>query len=85
MQEFSRKLTLSQGSTLHRDTTLGPNDPVPQGTLTSMGSTAMTSTLGSSSEFETGDSYTYTYGDSTMSTGEKRVRIQTAVGLSYLE
>ncbi|XP_052818390.1 CBY1-interacting BAR domain-containing protein 2-like [Mya arenaria] len=82
LEEFSRKLNLTQG---HSSTVALPEDmQVPEGTIGSMGSTFLSTTGLQSSEYtSTGDSYTYTYGDSTMSTGEKRVRIQT-VGKSAM-
>ena len=53
---------------------------VPEGTIASMGSTFLST--GATSEYtSTGDSYTYTYGESTSSSVEKRVRIQGNVSL----
>ena len=85
LQDFSRKLNINQARTAPA---LPLDMPVPQGTLQSMDSTMRSGTLmstGTSDYTSTGESYTYTYtyGDSTASTGEKRVRIQT-VGVSHL-
>ncbi|XP_060580433.1 CBY1-interacting BAR domain-containing protein 1-like [Ruditapes philippinarum] len=82
LQEFSRKLNLSQapgGETLGSTLPLPVGMTVPQGTITSLGSTVRSSTMettGTSDYTSTGESYTYTYGESTGSSGEKRVRIQ---------
>lgn len=89
LEEFSRKLNLQ----LPRDldtlgSSLPPGTSVLQGTVTSLGSTGLSSTLGDTGTSEytsTGESYTYTYGDSTASSGEKRVRIQTVGQSMYAD
>lgn len=93
-QAFSRKLDIHQTarpSTLQ----LPPGMVVPQGTVTSLGSTVRSTTMEGTSdyttgeyttgEYTTGSSYTYTYGDSTTSSAEKRVRIQTGVSCCFID
>ena len=82
-QEFARRLYLTQGARELVAATQGPGPAPPEATL---GTTGLSTTLGSTSEYtSTGDSYTYTYGDTStaMSTSEKRVRIQTVSTLAF--
>lgn len=79
LEEFARRLALTQGGGV-QETVPTPGELPPEATMSTLGNTGLSTTLGSTSEYtSTGESYTYTYGDTSTANSEKRVRIQTSM------
>lgn len=80
LEEFERHLESIQPQAV-APTAPAQGQLPPEATMSTLGTTGLSTTLGSTSEYtSTGDSYTFPYGESSAN-ADKRVRIQTSQGM----